>query len=167
MTNIFVTSPESPADSELNTRWTTDDLIIFFCLPKSTFSITGWSLFASQWLSMPSIEETFTLHHFWETSTKQAISQKVFFLCPEKKLSNTVESIYLLRLLEVTRKKWYCKQYFRLPPNNNVPIMLCASWMSSRRTDPRFPPTIWFFQTYWPRTKSFLYLFQSCFCFRS
>ena len=95
---------------------------------------------------MPSIEETFTLHHFWETSTKQAISQKVFFLCPEKKLSNTVESIYLLRLLEVTRKKRYCKQYFRLPPNNNVPIMLCASWMSSRRTDPRFPATIWFFK---------------------
>ena len=95
---------------------------------------------------MPSIEETFTLDHFWETSTKQAISQKVFFLCPEKKLSNTVESIYILCLLEVTRKKWYCKQYFRLPPNNNVPIMLCASWMSSRRTDPQFPPAIWFFK---------------------
>ena len=134
---------------------------------QCTFSITGWSLFASQWLNMPSIEKIFTLDHFWETSIKQAISQKVFFLCPEKKLSNTVESICILCLLEVTRKKWYCKQYFRLPPNNNVPIMLCASWMSSRRTDPRFPPTIWFFQTYWPRTKSFLYLFQSCFCFRS
>ena len=54
-------------------------------LPKCTFSITGWSLFASQWLSMPSIEETFTLDHFWETSTKQAIKVKKYFSFVQKR----------------------------------------------------------------------------------